>query len=401
MNQKTIDILDTTDYVANMLKRTFVAKDELIELLMTSALAQEHLLIVGPPGTAKSELIKRFALLCSGDGQASKKGSLSYFEYLLTRFTEPNELFGPINISAFQKGRGTRRDTRNMLPRAEIAFLDEVFKANSAILNALLTLLNERIFYNGDQRDEVPLLCAIGATNAVPDDPELAALYDRFLLRVWTDNVEEPLFPQLFHRGWKLECNRIAAGYGLQLSSVTSTDALRELYKELEQIDVAPIEKEYREVVRRIRAEGIQLSDRRVIKLLKLIAASALRQRRPAAGIADFWVLRHVWNDPGQIPHLQTIVDAYVDAAPAAAGSGPERPLDEISHDLGLLIGRAGKLRTDTDYADYLQQIERLRHELIRHSAAQDAEQSQQQRDMLAEIENSIDHVLAVVEETL
>src|SRR5438067_13509050 len=99
MDQETLDILDNGDDVVRLLKATFVAKEELIELLMTCAIAQEHLLIVGPPGTAKSELIKRFALLCSGEQASVNGNSISYFEYLLTRFTEPNEIFGPVDIS--------------------------------------------------------------------------------------------------------------------------------------------------------------------------------------------------------------------------------------------------------------------------------------------------------------
>src|SRR5215472_10671930 len=312
MEQKTRDILEDCDDVVRLLKTTFVAKDELIELLMTCAVAQEHLLIVGPPGTAKSELIKRFALLCSSDQSAVNGYNVNYFEYLLTRFTEPNEIFGPVDIAAFREGRGTQRNTHGMLPRAEVAFLDEVFKANSAILNALLAILNERVFYNGNKRELVPLVCAVGATNTVPDDIELSALYDRFLLRFWTDNVEEALFPELFHRGWKLEQERIASGYGLRLTNIITTNELRQLNRALERVDVSPIAQKYREVVRRIRAEGIQLSDRRLVKLLKLIAASALRHKRDVADPGDFWVLRHIWNNAEQIPHLQTILDPYI-----------------------------------------------------------------------------------------
>lgn len=399
MDQKALDLLDDLDHVSNLLKATFIAKEELVELLATCAVAQEHLLIVGPPGTAKSELIKRFSLLCSTE--AASNGRVSYFEYLLTRFTEPNELFGPVDLVALQKGEGNRRDTRGMLPRAEIAFLDEVFKANSAILNALLTLLNERVFYNGAERKDVPLICAVGATNAVPDDIELAALYDRFLLRVWTDNVEEPLFPKLFQRGWKLERDRILAGYGLRLSNVLTTDGLRALYRQLERVDVSPVERDYREVVRRIRAEGIQLSDRRVVKLLKLLAASALRRKRTAVDPGDFWVLRHVWSDPEQIPHLQTIVDPYVEAHGGEALSA-ERKLSDVEGDLVGLEARAGDLRTDTDFADFLQQIERLRGELLRHSSGQGPEEETQKRDgLLAKIEGTIDGMMERMEEEL
>ena len=367
IEQETLDMLGSIEHVANLLKNTFVAKDELVELLITCAVAQEHLLIIGPPGTAKSELIKRFAQLCSNT--ATDSDQLSYFEYLLTRFTEPNELFGPIDIPAFREGQGARRNTQSMLPRAEIVFLDEVFKANSAILNALLSILNERVFYNGSTSETVPLLFAVGATNNVPDDLELNALYDRFLLRFWTDNVEEALFPELFQRGWKLERDRMARGHGLMLDNIITTNEVRTLHRTLERVDLNTIAQEYREVVRRIRSEGIQISDRRVVKLLKLIAASALRHKRMAANPGDFWVLRHIWNDPQQIPHLQTIIDPYVQAYQGDAWSA-ERSLDDIDGDLRLLNSQRAHLKTDTDYVDFLQQLEGLRRELLCHSAS-------------------------------
>lgn len=369
MRQELLNDVADLDDLASLLKSAFVAKDELIEMMVTCAVAQEHLLIVGPPGTAKSELVKRFALLCSPEGGRARDGQLPYFEYLLTRFTEPAEIFGPVDIAAFQAGHGHHRVTAGMLPRAEIAFLDEVFKANSAILNALLTVLNERVFYNGGRPETTPLLCAIGATNEVPDDATLAALYDRFLVRVWTDNVEEARFSELFQRGWSLERDRIRQGYALDLVNVTTTDALRRLYRALDEVDLEPIAHDYREVVRRIRAEGIELSDRRVIKLLKLVAAAALRRRSSEAGRGDLWVLKHVWNDPQQIPHLATIIDYYV-AEYAGAQWSAERDLATVEGDLNVLAARQGALASDADYADFLQQANRLRQELLRHSDA-------------------------------
>lgn len=367
MDEELLNHIARLENLTNLLKAAFVAKDELIEMMVTSAVAQEHLLIVGPPGTAKSELVKRFALLCSPEGGRPRDGKVPYFEYLLTRFTEPAEIFGPVDIQAFQSGGGHHRVTSGMLPCAEIAFLDEVFKANSAILNALLTVLNERVFYNGGRPETVPLLCAIGATNEVPDDPSLAALYDRFLVRVWTDNVEEALFGALFQRGWELERERIRRGYGLELVNVTTTDALHCLYRALNGVKLDGIARDYREIVRRVRAEGIALSDRRVIKLLKLVAASALRRRSLEAHRGDFWVLKHVWNDPEQIPHLQTIVEPYVEEY-AEVGRSAERDLETIAGDITKLAARQGALRTDADYADFLQQSNALRHELLRHS---------------------------------
>lgn len=357
--------LTNLEDIAELLKNDFVAKDELIEMLVTCAIAQEHLLIVGPPGTAKSEVAKRFAHYCS---PIAERGH-AYFEYLLTRFTEPNEIFGPVDIKAFQSGGGHHRVVAGMLPQAEIAFLDEVFKANSAILNALLTVLNERTFYNGGQPQPVPLLFAVGATNEVPTDPTLSALYDRFLVRIWTDNVEDTRFHELVQRGWKLERDRISKGYGQQQENLTTTSALHALHRSLLQVKLDPIADAYREVVRRIRAEGIELSDRRVVKLLKLVAAAALRRKSLEANRGDFWVLKHVWREPNQIPHLEKILDDYVGEYATVQWSA-ERDLPVIANEINVLAGRQPTLRTDADYADFLHQANRLRTELTRHSDA-------------------------------
>jgi MoxR-like ATPase len=394
MRQELLNYLVGVEDLTGLLKSAFVGKDELIELIATAAVAQEHVLIIGPPGTAKSELIKRFALLCSTQGaNAGSTEGGGYFEYLLTRFTEPNEIFGPVNIKAFQQGGGHRRITDGMLPRAEIAFLDEVFKANSAILNALLTVLNERVFYNGGKPEMVPLICAIGASNEVPDDPSLSALYDRFLVRMWTDNVEEARFGELFSRGWQLEKERIGSGNKMVLGNVTTTEALRNLHRALDEVNVDKIARDYREIIRRIRAEGIDLSDRRVIKLLKLIAASTIRRKSSEANPGDFWVLKHVWNNPDQIPHLQTIVDPYLEAYVDVQWK-PERDLETLAGELTTLEARHRELSTDADYADFLHQAERLRQEILRHSEDNDARQV-----LVNKIKKLIEAVMLILEQ--
>src|SRR5215471_277736 len=158
--------------LARALESRFLGKDEVIRLLLIATIAGEHAVLIGPPGTAKSALIRMFSRLIHAQ----------YFEYLLTRFTEPNEIFGPVDIAAFREGRYERR-TEGMLPQAEIVFLDEVFKSNSAILNALLTLLNERRYTSGGAVIRCPILSCFGASNEVPTDETLSAIFDRFLLR--------------------------------------------------------------------------------------------------------------------------------------------------------------------------------------------------------------------------
>lgn len=158
-----------------------------VRLALLAALAGEHVLLIGPPGTAKSELARRLHRAFADAG---------YFERLLTRFSTPEELFGPLSLKALEDDRYERLTT-GFLPTAGIAFLDEVFKANSAILNALLTLLNEREFDNGSGRLRTPLISVIGASNEVPADEALQAFFDRFLLRVPVAPVSDAAFAAL------------------------------------------------------------------------------------------------------------------------------------------------------------------------------------------------------------
>ncbi|MDP2019255.1 MAG: AAA family ATPase, partial [Hydrogenophaga sp.] len=169
------------------LERGLLQRDVAARALLLAALAGEHVLLLGPPGTAKSELARRLQRLLPG---------AHYFERLLTRFTVPEELFGPLSLRALEDDRYERL-TEGYLPSAEVAFLDEVFKANSAILNTLLGLLHERQFDNGSQRLPVPLVCLVGASNEQPQDDSLLAFYDRFLLRVPVQPVDDAHFTAL------------------------------------------------------------------------------------------------------------------------------------------------------------------------------------------------------------
>ena len=179
----------------NSLNQGLVERESILKMALLTVLAGENLLLIGPPGTAKSLIARRIAQTLTADDNSS-----DYFEYLLTKFSTPEEIFGPLSIAAL-KADCVKRNTTGYLPTVRIAFLDEIFKASSSILNALLTILNERKYHNGAEVQDVPMQALIAASNELPTgQEELSALYDRFLVRVFIDYVKPENLPQLFEK---------------------------------------------------------------------------------------------------------------------------------------------------------------------------------------------------------
>lgn len=292
--------------VVGPLKQRFVGREEVVDLIALAVAAGEHLFLFGPPGTAKSALIRRFASAVSG----------RYFEYMLTRFSEPNEIFGPVDLAALREGRLTT-NTAGMLPEAEFVFLDELFNANSAILNNLLTVLNERTYRRGAEVRSLPMLSLFSASNSLPENEALAALFDRFLLRCRVDNLPRERMGELLAAGWALESAAAP-------ESGVSAEELRELSRRVFDVDLAGVRGVYAETVFKIRDLGVGFSDRRAVKAMKLIAASALLCGRSSAAASDLWVLRYVWDREEQIGPLAALINGVLERdAGAAAGAHP------------------------------------------------------------------------------
>ena len=275
------DLTNRIRAIRDALTEDLVERDVAVRLALLAALTGEHLLLIGPPGTAKSLVARRLR-------RAFKDAA--YFERLLTKFSIPEELFGPLSIKGLEEDRYERL-TESYLPTTSVAFLDEIFKANSAILNALLTLLNEREFDNGTRREPTPLVAVVGASNELPEGEKLDALFDRFLLRLHVGPVSKDAFPELLKLRGDVEAN-IPEGLGL-----TESD-LDEVRKEAGKVrvpnDVTALLCDLRDWCG---GQGIPVSDRRWRKVVKLLQTSAQTSGRDTVSIWDCWLLQHcLWS---------------------------------------------------------------------------------------------------------
>jgi len=324
------------------LKRSFVGKDEIIDLLGIALVGGENLFLLGPPGTAKSAIVQELGRRVRG----------RTFDYLLTRFTEPNELFGPFDIRKLREGELVT-NTEGMLPEASLIFLDELLNANSAILNSLLLVLNERMFRRGRETRKLPALMVVGASNHLPEDEALGALFDRFLLRVKCDNVPTEQLAQVLEAGWRFDLGETGAPSEISVEDIRAFQGL------LRDVSLTSIRAAYVELVHRLRHAGLPISDRRAVKIQRLVAASALLCGRLHAELSDLWVFRYIWDAEEQQEVLNSLVGDALKGAVLGASSHPRAQggtlpdPESLARDLEHLAGRlqqAGQSETERAY---------------------------------------------------
>lgn len=295
MQQKLIKLIDA-------LSENLVERKDIVQLSLLTMLAGENLILIGPPGTAKSEIGRRMSQVVK---------DVNYYEYLLTKFTTPEEVFGPLSIKELKEGN-FKRNTQGYLPTANVIFLDEIFKANSAILNSLLTILNEKIFHNGKEKEKSPLISLIGASNELPiGDEELSALYDRFLVRKFVGYVSEKNIDALFH----IEAKQFEIDENLKFT----INEIESLQKEVQNIEIPQRIIEVTKKIRRaLKAEFKEnmdesFSDRRLVKIQKLLKSSAFTNNRKEVNISDILLLKHcLWNNPENIDKVSSIINSAI-----------------------------------------------------------------------------------------
>ncbi len=280
--------------VEEELSKLFFERKEEIRGLLVGLLAREHVLLLGPPGAAKSELAEE---LCSRIVWDEGEGHTGYFRWLLSRTSTPEELFGPVSLRALEED-SYRRKTKGKLPEASIAFLDEVFECNSAVLNGLLSVLNERLFFNDGEPTLIPLEMVVAASNEPPAErEELVALFDRFLLRYVVSYVrEDESFEALLRRESTAPSGRTRI----------VTSELLEAQEEVPTVDASGVLPAVALLRRELSEAGVAVSDRRYAKSLKLLRANAYLEGRPEVADEDLLLLANVlWAEPEQIREVR------------------------------------------------------------------------------------------------
>ncbi len=309
------------------LNELFFERRGVVRGLVLALLSRQHVLLLGPPGTAKSDLLRE---LCR------RVVDSRYFGKLLTKFSTPEEVLGPPDFS-FVEGGPYRRLTERMLPTADVAFLDETFKANSSILNALLSIMNERIFEDGGKEIPVPLVTLVGASNELPEGEvreDLEAFYDRLLLRYRVDYIREP-------ENFEAMLAREDGSAPVPEAKTTITLAeLAEAQEAVRRVDVSGVRGQVRGLWEELRGAGIRLSDRRFRQSYGLLRGSAWLAGRERAEEEDLEVLSACfWTEPDQIRAVAYSVRKVAHPFKKEA----EDLLDEAEDLLGEVLEAAGE----------------------------------------------------------
>lgn len=299
MSGEATETMETTEYMEGKeaeaimeinreLKEYFIERDTEIDLMTIAVLSREHMVMLGAPGTAKSQLVQCFNRHID---------EASYFYHMLMKDTTRDEIFGPLDIAALKEGHN-RRKTEGYLPEAHFTFLDETFKASSAVLNMLLAAVNERVFKDDGKTKGIPLISMFGASNELPEEDEgLEAFYDRILIRKIVEDIHE----------WGNK-KRLLELDGYKPDTTITLKELQNIQEAVKEVDVTPVHDDMLRIIRKLNSEGIRVSDRRFKESKQVVQAHAFLNGRMEAQNDDLTVLQYIyWTDPEDIDKVRSI----------------------------------------------------------------------------------------------
>ena len=309
-----MDLHEKFNKVEAELNEFFVEREEVIHGMPLAILSETNLLFLGPPGTAKSLSVRTWRTHIK---------EAKYFEWLLTKFSTPEELFGPVSIHAMEEDRYSRI-TANKLPEAHFALIDEIFKAGTGLLNTLLTALNEKIFHNDGKAFNIPLLTAIGCSNEIPESEDgLEALYDRFLLKYCVKPIhEDSNFKKM-----------LAGGAPQPPKTMITLKEIQEARDKVKEVNInSGMLDAYIKLRKALRAQGLVSTDRTYNNAIKILKAEAFLHGRSEVCEDDFEVLKNVlWSNPDDQRKVWSVI------------------LDEISPEKNKIVSLYEKAKEDTE----------------------------------------------------
>lgn len=288
---KSIKLNEKFQKIEQEMNGVFVERSSVIRGLLLSTISKTNILLLGTPGTAKSQIINRWNQHITDS---------KFFSWLLTRFSTPEELFGPFSMQGLKEDKFVRATT-GKLPEANTAFIDEIFKASSGMLNSMLSVMNERVFYNGDKAVQIPLFTLAGASNEIPEkEDRLDAIYDRFLLKYNVMSIQED------SNFAKMLKSRLDI-------SPDNTLSLTDILEAQDQAAAIVLTDEVIDNILKIRTElhnqAVMISDRAFKQMGSIIKAEAWLNGRTEATIDDLEILQHTcWQDPDTIRKVQLLI---------------------------------------------------------------------------------------------